>query len=133
MLQDARDALASGKVTRETINERARATSQMMVMRYYEDGRTEMHTMNGVLSAKYKIVARRPRKGELDIDVLSARHGTEEGTIKFEGGLMTLRSRGGDAASAPSITLKRISEEDAKLLIKKISQSKQVEEGKEKP
>jgi hypothetical protein len=111
--------IESRATTKAKIEEQAKDLASMMVMHYSGDGQTSMHTVSGTKTGKYKIVEVRKEQQELDVDIQSESDGKEQGTMRFAKDRMTLSSRGA-GKGGPMITLKRITEEEAKEMIKKI-------------
>ena len=109
--------LEDGTVTEEQIREQAKKYSTMMVMHYHENGETNMHTTQGKHPGKFEVVAKRPEKSEIDVDVTSEKFGLEKGTVTFKKDTIVLSSREHRDAK---VTLKRTSAEKAQELIKAI-------------
>jgi len=126
LMEEQKEAVDAGEVTKEDIEKRAKMFSSMMVMHYSEDESTAMHTVSGVKKGKYKIVSIRKDKREIDIDISSESDGVEQGTFRFTETRVILSARG-SGGKAPQIALKRISEIEAKPMIKAIKSK--VEQG----
>jgi len=119
-LQEAERMKHPGMPLTEEENEKISAmlkTMPPMVMHFPEENKSSMHTISGTIEATVNVIAVRKDDGEIDVDTTSARHGLEEGTMKFTKGKMALMNR-----SDPSnkVVLKRISQEEASVLLKKL-------------